>query len=1311
MHPFNTAHRAPRPRVAGRAWVALLAAPVLALAGLSPAAAVNVDHGSAVVSDDPANFTPQVMNGSVQSFVQIEDKIVVAGTFSTVRQSPTSADIRRNGIFAFNATTGVIDAGFDPDLGIGGSANSLDTDGKHVYVGGSFNSVGGQTVRRVAKLTPAGDLVPGLSTPNSAVNEVVVRGDRLFIGGKFTVVGNEPRGAFAALDTGTGAVLTDVNVPFEGVYNGGGTGITRMDIDPAGNQVVAIGNFNSVAGSAREQIAIVDIPAGGPAALSSWSTERYSQARNNCAGVFDTWTRDIDISPDGTYFVVTTTGAFAGGAGSGTLCDTTSRWELGRTGGSQQPSWVNYTGGDTTYGVAITGSVVYTGGHMRWQNNPFQADQAGPGAVPREGISALDPVNGLPLSWNPGRERGVGAQALYATSQGLWVGSDTRRIAGELRQRVALMPLAGGKTINASTEPVLPNDVFAAARSAADASGVLHRVNTGGGSVQSGDAGPDWSSDTGFVSGGNPANWGSGVPFDATVPASTPAQIFATERWSPHSYDLPVTAGKKLTVRLYFANQCGCTAAVGKRVFDVSIDGRLVLDDFDIVAAVGDKRGTMREFTITSDDIVDIDLTNNVENALINGIEIIDTEAAAGTTVQGSLVKRSVDGAGTPSGTGAVVNTEMDWSLVRGATLADGTLYYGLPNGALYARSFNPTNGVIGAQRAVNLYDDPDTGERIPFAIPNLTGMVFDASTHRLYYTTFGDSRLFYRYFTPESEVVGAQTFVADAKGINFSSAAGLALASGQLLYGSSADGALRSVAFAAGAITGSASVVSNDGTWRYRDIFVSPLAAKPVNKAPTASFTASCDDQRVCSFNATGSTDSDGTIESYVWDFDDTTDPGTGATPSHTYDTDGTYTVTLTVTDNDGATATVTHDVPVAFVAPPANQAPEASFTEVCDNLTCSFDGSASTDPDGTIESYAWDFGDGGSENLQKPNHSYAAAGTYPVTLTVTDDDGAIAVTTREVTVSQAPPANTPPVAELTTDCSGLTCSFDGSGSNDSDGTIESYAWDFGDGSIGDGVQTQHTYTAAGDYPVTLTVTDNQGATGQGSQTVTVSEAPPAAGTIGFRGAASVSGNLITTEVTIPDSVQVGDAIVLSLTQNGPRDISAPTGAGTWTDHGTEAGDKDQIRTTNWTKVAESGDAGKRVSVTLSSRAKVTLSLVAYSGTNASNPVASYAAASEMAYLAQHTTPGANAVPEGAWIISGWADKSSSTADWTDPTGETERVQPIGPAAGRVTAQITDSGPVATGDYAGLTATALTSTGAASKSRKAITWTLVLQP
>jgi Malectin domain len=792
----------------------------------TPASAVNVDQGTQVVSTNPADFTPQVMNGSVQAIVAMGSNIYAAGTFTTVRQTLTSADITRNHIFAFNATTGVIDATFNPN--INGAINSIDTDGTSIFVGGAFTTANGVAAKRVAKLTVTGTLAAGQpKAPNAGVNEVVVRGSRLYIGGAFTNVGGtaNPRGALAAVNKDTGALLSEVNLPFAGLFNGGTTNVKRMDISPDGSTLVAIGNFLTVDGLTRQQIVKIDLPATGPATVSSWSTDRFDQTHNSCAGVFDSWTRDLDFSPDGSYFVVSTTGAFAGGPAAGTMCDSTSRWETGRTGDGQQPTWVAYTGGDTTYGVAVTGAAIYTGGHMRWQNNPFQGDQAGPGAVAREGIAALDPANGLPLSWNPGRSRGVGAQSLYATSTGLWVGSDTNKIGAprETHSRIAFMPLAGGTTIPTVANATLPNDLFLAQRPGAGSTNVLYRVNAAGAAVQASDSGPDWSSDSGFVTGGSTADWGASVPFDSTVATGTSPAIFNTERWGAQHWSFPVPAGTSVSVRLFFTNQYDGTAAVGQRVFDVNIDGGPIeLDNFDIVATAGaTKRATMKSFPVTSDGNVDIDFTNVVENPLVNGIEIIDTSAGAPTSTPGNLLRRPVDASGTPTAPSTTANTAIDWSLVRGAFLMNGKLFYGLGDGGLYSRTFDKTTGAVGVQQTVNLNDDPDDGARIPFAIANLTGMFYDPSQHRLYYTLFNDSALYYRYFTPESLVVGAQTFVADNGGVDLSTVSGMTLAGGNILYGSTADGALRSVAFASSGITGSPTVVSNDGTWKSRAMFV----------------------------------------------------------------------------------------------------------------------------------------------------------------------------------------------------------------------------------------------------------------------------------------------------------------------------------------------------------------------------------------------------------------------------------------------------------------------------------------------------------
>ncbi|UDY35503.1 PKD domain-containing protein [Dermatobacter hominis] len=172
-------------------------------------------------------------------------------------------------------------------------------------------------------------------------------------------------------------------------------------------------------------------------------------------------------------------------------------------------------------------------------------------------------------------------------------------------------------------------------------------------------------------------------------------------------------------------------------------------------------------------------------------------------------------------------------------------------------------------------------------------------------------------------------------------------------------------------------------------------------------------------------------------------------------------------------------------------NVAPTASFTTGVSNLTASVNGTGSSDPDGSITSYAWNWGDGATTSGATSSHAYAAAGTYTVTLTVTDDDGASASTTRSVTVSAPVPTNQPPTASFTTSTSNLTVNVDGSASSDADGSVVSYAWNFGNGTTGTGATASRTYAAAGTYTITLTVTDDDGATASTTRTVTVGAAP----------------------------------------------------------------------------------------------------------------------------------------------------------------------------------------------------------------------------
>ncbi|MCU1510024.1 MAG: cell surface protein [Glaciihabitans sp.] len=173
-------------------------------------------------------------------------------------------------------------------------------------------------------------------------------------------------------------------------------------------------------------------------------------------------------------------------------------------------------------------------------------------------------------------------------------------------------------------------------------------------------------------------------------------------------------------------------------------------------------------------------------------------------------------------------------------------------------------------------------------------------------------------------------------------------------------------------------------------------------------------------------------------------------------------------------------------------NTPPTAAFTSVATGASVAFDASGSTDSDGTISSYAWDFGDSSSGTGKTPSHAYTVSGDYTAVLTVTDDQNATATVSHVVSVT-VPPANTPPTAAFTSVATAGSVAFDASGSTDSDGTISSYAWNFGDSSSGTGKTPTHDYTVSGTYSVTLTVKDDGNLTDSVTHSVTVTvPAPP---------------------------------------------------------------------------------------------------------------------------------------------------------------------------------------------------------------------------
>ncbi|GAA3351352.1 hypothetical protein GCM10020358_80730 [Amorphoplanes nipponensis] len=403
-----------------------------ALLGATPAAADMAQ--TAVVSANPVDFTPHVLDGTVWALAVVGDTVVVGGTFTKVQDSARRTTYARKNIFAYGLRDGAVRA-FAP--AVDGAVYALTAGPTNtVYLGGGFKTVNGAAQRGVARVAVGtGARITGFGARINwgDVRALKARAGKLYLGGTFSAVNNVKRVGLARVNAGSGAV----DAGFDAKLSAPGLSRTRVehfDITPDGSRLIAIGALLRSGTATRTQIAMFNV-SGATAALMSWYTDAYQA---ECLKGFDTYLRQVKFSPDGRYFVVAATGR----ASSPTkLCDSAARFETGG-GGKHNPTWVQRTGGDSLYAVAVTGSAVYVGGHQRYLDNPYGTDAkgAGPGAVERVGIGALNPSTGKALAWNPSRDRGVGVRAFQVVPQGLIVGSDTERLGREFHGRIGMFP-------------------------------------------------------------------------------------------------------------------------------------------------------------------------------------------------------------------------------------------------------------------------------------------------------------------------------------------------------------------------------------------------------------------------------------------------------------------------------------------------------------------------------------------------------------------------------------------------------------------------------------------------------------------------------------------------------------------------------------------------------------------------------------------------------------------------------------------------------------------------------------------------------
>ncbi len=440
---------------------ALLGAVVAATVVLSPTSAgaqtVPTPGPGTLVSANPADLTPHARDGEARAFARIGSTVYVGGTFTQVKANGATSWASHAYLFAYDAGTGALSTSFAPQLD--GAVNTLavSPNGK-LIAGGAFRSVNGTSRKNLVELDPGTGGTVATWTGRSdggTVRTMAIQGNRLYVGGSFHWMDGVAHALLARLDATTGAIDPSFQID-AGVPRASSEYVWTLAVSPDGGTLVAGGNFTQVNGLDRNQVVLVDLT--GTPNVADWSTQRYVPGCYSSS--FVSYVTDIDFSDDGSYFVISANG----GRGTGADCDSITRWETNARGSGLDHTWVDYTGTDSVTSIEAADGIIYAAGHFRWLDNANGNDNPEAGAVDRLGIGAMDPVNGMPLNWNPRRSAGSnlppGATAwdsdvavLWRGSDGLYFGQNSDGMGGEYHGRLGMFPLAGGRAISRGNAP------------------------------------------------------------------------------------------------------------------------------------------------------------------------------------------------------------------------------------------------------------------------------------------------------------------------------------------------------------------------------------------------------------------------------------------------------------------------------------------------------------------------------------------------------------------------------------------------------------------------------------------------------------------------------------------------------------------------------------------------------------------------------------------------------------------------------------------------------------------------------------------
>ncbi|MGY3126528.1 PKD repeat protein [Agrococcus sp. UYP33] len=912
---------------------------------------------SSVVTADPLP-TVQIDNGYVWAQTMIGNTVFAGGGFANARAplaAPGTSLTPRSNILSYDIRTGNL-LSFAPQVNGPIRAVAASPDGTRLYIGGSFTSVNGQTRFNFAALNPTtGALLPDFnaSIGGSGVYGIATTSDTVYVTGLFTQANGVARQNLAAFATSDGALRSWApTLDRQG---------DAMVIDPDGSHVIVGGRFYLTNGVVQRGLAPLDPVTGAidtawaasKSVINGWSEGSYAGK----AGIFALTTDGSGVFGTGWSYAPQTIGnlegVFAAETGTGAI------------------RWVADCHGDH-YGVFSTGEVVYATSHTHACNTAGLAPELSPRTyryveaftATAEGTLTHSPTYKdwggtpapAPYAWYPdftvGRTSGLNQAGLSMTGNDQFLS-----VAGEFG---SVNNLRHEGIVRFSTAP--PNGPKQGPRIASATWGAPTATSLVAGRVRISIRG-NWDRDDRDLTYELRRAGTAGVVQARVVPSSWWSQPQVTFT------DTGLTPGASYTYTVRVADGDGnavtspaTTVAVASG--QTSAYANAVLDDgATLYYPLGALRTDWAESTVPLFGTGAINLAPG---------------AVAGATGESASSFDGTTSGRVSSNVSARVSSAFSTELWFNTTSTQG--------GKLVGLGSSQTGSSTSFDRHVYMRNDG----RLTFGV-RPAGVIRTISSP----ASYNDGR--WHHVVASQGTDGMALYVDGIRVAQNTAVTTAQTYSGYWRIGgdnlSSWPSAPSSAHFR-GAIDEVA-------------VYSRVLSSTQVSthhaigsgiQAPTAAFQASTSTLSA-SFNASGSTAGSGsTIASYAWQFGDGA-TGTGVSPTHPYSQAGTYAVTLTVTDSRGLTDTVTQDVTVQA----ANVRPTASFTSTVDDLDVAANGSASSDPDGSVASYAWGWGDGTPNGSgATATHRYGAAGTYTVTLTVTDDDGATASTTRVVQTTE---------------------------------------------------------------------------------------------------------------------------------------------------------------------------------------------------------------------------------------------------------------------------------------------------------------------